>query len=261
MQLYNDVEPISPPLRSHDARAAGRSSFPREDNAGRPPQAKMYDEIEVGEISSRVRPVGSGAVQGSRERTSTMWQSPPMESAVRMRRNIPPARTVEVPPLPPARRFSSASSEGSRPMSTVSQESASSAHGVSSPPIVPTGGFYELPQVLVKITVDPRIEKEDADNLIARAGLMDGMYVLRESRSHPGCYVLCVCYHGRVLHYPIERCEGQHKGSYVLLCPNVRHRFEDLAHIVDFYSKPTQDGIITPLTERVEHGSMHRNGK
>lgn len=56
-----------------------------------------------------------------------------------------------------------------------------------------------------------RITREEAQNILTKNGLQEGLYLLRENISTAGNYVLSICHNNRIHHYSIER---QPDGTY-----------------------------------------------
>lgn len=102
------------------------------------------------------------------------------------------------------------------------------------------------------IKVDMNINKDDADWMMAQAGLVNGSYVLRKSGSRADCLVLCVCHDGALTNFTIQPCDAPFAGQLVLLTVvGPRRRFRDLAELLEHYSSPEQEGLPTFLTHRV----------
>lgn len=100
----------------------------------------------------------------------------------------------------------------------------------------------------IEASVAANIDKELADSMLLRAGLHNGDFVLRESRSHPGSFVVCVVEHGEVRHYPLERCDDP--AGYNLLSPEPPRFFSSIDQTIEFY-KHTVEGITVRLRNRV----------
>ena len=50
-----------------------------------------------------------------------------------------------------------------------------------------------------------RITRQEAEELLERAGKRDGMFLLRESTAQTGSYALSMCYNKKFIHYHIQR--------------------------------------------------------
>lgn len=100
----------------------------------------------------------------------------------------------------------------------------------------------------IEDTIPDSIDKDIADDMLLRAGMSDGMYVLRKSRSHMGSYVLCVAEHGLVRHYPVERCDDME--GFRLLSPEPPRHHASLEDVLRFYSH-TKDGLTVLLKRRI----------
>lgn len=97
-------------------------------------------------------------------------------------------------------------------------------------------------------TVDLTITKERADEMLMRAGMLDGFFVLRESRSHAGSFVLCVVEAGQSRHYPVERNDDPF--GYRLLSPEPPHFFPTLDGVIEYYSN-NLEGLTVRLRRRI----------
>eukprot|EP00050_Salpingoeca_kvevrii_P018068 m.70436 g.70436 ORF g.70436 m.70436 type:complete len:187 (-) comp7878_c1_seq1:2202-2762(-) len=108
-------------------------------------------------------------------------------------------------------------------------------------------GQYAEPVRQGVVQVSPILSRADSEDILRRAGLETGQFVLRPSQSHRGSYVLCVAAGGTIKHYPIEL---QPSNEYIVLCPGVRRTFVSLREIIDYY-QANMGGIACTLSERV----------
>eukprot|EP00051_Salpingoeca_urceolata_P028127 m.485150 g.485150 ORF g.485150 m.485150 type:complete len:214 (-) comp23675_c0_seq1:264-905(-) len=102
----------------------------------------------------------------------------------------------------------------------------------------------------IEASVTPTLTRQKAEQLLRVAGMRDGQFVVRPSKSHPGSYVLTVAAGGEVKNYPVEALEAPYDGLFSVICPGNRRRFQSLDHAVEFY-KGQAEGIATRLTQRL----------
>ena len=50
-----------------------------------------------------------------------------------------------------------------------------------------------------------RVTRQEAEDLLERAGKKDGMFLLRESTAQTGSYAVSMCHNRKVIHYHIQR--------------------------------------------------------
>ncbi len=84
--------------------------------------------------------------------------------------------------------------------------------------------------------------------MLLRGGMQDGQYVIRESRSHPGSYVLCVAEQGLSRHYPLERTNDP--PGYLLLSPDPPRFFPSIDAALEYYSSRVE-GLSVRLRHRL----------
>ncbi|KAK2708856.1 growth factor receptor-bound protein 14-like isoform X1 [Artemia franciscana] len=89
------------------------------------------------------------------------------------------------------------------------------------------------------------MSREEAAHLLTTSGLVDGAFVVRESRSKAGIYVLSYLYRGRVHHAQITQVMDQTRNTSCFSLDGGKTKFYDLLQLVEFYqlnslSLPTQ---------------------
>lgn len=87
-----------------------------------------------------------------------------------------------------------------------------------------------------------RISRQDAEELLVRAGKRDGLYLLRESTASAGSYALSMCHNNKIIHYHIQR----HTDGMVAIEDG--RRFPGPVELVHHHQR-TLDGLLTRLTE------------
>eukprot|EP00918_Siedleckia_nematoides_P031631 GHVU01068450.1.p1 GENE.GHVU01068450.1~~GHVU01068450.1.p1 ORF type:complete len:107 (-),score=1.96 GHVU01068450.1:715-1035(-) len=93
------------------------------------------------------------------------------------------------------------------------------------------------------------ISREEAVNLIMLHGPVDGVYLVRESYTIPGAYVLTIAHNHRVMHCQILKYTGSDGMTYFSMDGGYT-RFTDLIQLVDFYTI-NQAGLPCKLTHYV----------
>uniref|UniRef100_A0A4W4GFZ5 Growth factor receptor-bound protein 10a n=1 Tax=Electrophorus electricus TaxID=8005 RepID=A0A4W4GFZ5_ELEEL len=76
-----------------------------------------------------------------------------------------------------------------------------------------------------------RIMREESHRLITQQGQVDGLFLLRDSRSNPKAFVLTLCHHQKIRHFQILPEDGQ----VFLSLDDGSTKFMDLIHLVEFY--------------------------
>jgi hypothetical protein len=74
--------------------------------------------------------------------------------------------------------------------------------------------------------------RHDAEEIMKRAGLVDGQFLIRTS-TRAGRYVLCLTHKKHVLHYPIRTL---HVNDMHYISIDARTKFADLIQLVNFYT-------------------------
>ncbi|XP_071962043.1 growth factor receptor-bound protein 14-like isoform X1 [Antedon mediterranea] len=88
------------------------------------------------------------------------------------------------------------------------------------------------------------ISRDETHGLFAKQGMVDGLFLIRESQRLPGTYVLSFSQNQKVKHYPIQLMEDDNV-HFVSLDEGVT-KFCDLVQLVDFY-KMNAGGLPTRL--------------
>ncbi|XP_078655816.1 growth factor receptor-bound protein 14-like isoform X2 [Branchiostoma floridae x Branchiostoma belcheri] len=77
------------------------------------------------------------------------------------------------------------------------------------------------------------INRDEANNMMHMQGMVDGLYLVRESQTFPGTFVLTFCHDQRVKHYQIQPTIIEDKTFYSL--DEGETKFGDLVQLVEFY--------------------------
>ncbi|XP_061464595.1 growth factor receptor-bound protein 14 isoform X4 [Rhineura floridana] len=78
-----------------------------------------------------------------------------------------------------------------------------------------------------------KISREEAHQLILRQGLVDGVFLVRDSQSNPRTFVLSLSHGLKIKHFQIVPLEEEGKLFYTL--DDGHTRFSDLIQLVEFY--------------------------
>uniref|UniRef100_A0A8C5KB76 Growth factor receptor bound protein 10 n=1 Tax=Jaculus jaculus TaxID=51337 RepID=A0A8C5KB76_JACJA len=78
-----------------------------------------------------------------------------------------------------------------------------------------------------------RISREESHRIIKQQGLVDGLFLLRDSQSNPKAFVLTLCHHQKIKNFQILPCEDEGQTFFSLDDGNTK--FSDLIQLVDFY--------------------------
>ncbi|XP_064380785.1 growth factor receptor-bound protein 7 isoform X3 [Dromaius novaehollandiae] len=78
-----------------------------------------------------------------------------------------------------------------------------------------------------------RLSREDTQRLIGRQGLVDGVFLVRESQRNPKGFVLSLCHLQKVKHYLILPSEEE--GRLYFTMDDGQTRFADLIQLVEFH--------------------------
>ncbi|XP_046396922.1 growth factor receptor-bound protein 14-like [Ischnura elegans] len=77
--------------------------------------------------------------------------------------------------------------------------------------------------------------REQASQLVSRHGTVDGVFLVRESRSTPGSFVLTFKYRGKVFHYQIQPVVDPVRDAVCYSLDSGTTKFYDLLQLVEFY--------------------------
>ncbi|XP_033639440.1 growth factor receptor-bound protein 14-like isoform X2 [Asterias rubens] len=88
------------------------------------------------------------------------------------------------------------------------------------------------------------LTREQTHELFAKKGMVDGMFIIRESQRIPAAYVLSFSFNQKVKHYQINAIDTGGQIFYTLDDGNTK--FTDLVQLVDFYTVNAV-GLPTPL--------------
>uniref|UniRef100_A0A8C6B961 Growth factor receptor bound protein 10 n=1 Tax=Monodon monoceros TaxID=40151 RepID=A0A8C6B961_MONMO len=78
-----------------------------------------------------------------------------------------------------------------------------------------------------------RISREESHRIIKQQGLVDGLFLLRDSQSNPKAFVLTLCHRQKIKNFQILPCEDDGQTFFSLDDGNTK--FSDLIQLVDFY--------------------------
>ncbi|XP_061446023.1 growth factor receptor-bound protein 10 isoform X2 [Rhineura floridana] len=78
-----------------------------------------------------------------------------------------------------------------------------------------------------------RISREESHRIIKQQGLVDGLFLLRDSQSNPKAFVLTLCHHQKIKHFQILPCEDE--GQIFFSLDDGSTKFTDLIQLVEFY--------------------------
>ncbi|NXM30190.1 GRB10 protein, partial [Oxyruncus cristatus] len=78
-----------------------------------------------------------------------------------------------------------------------------------------------------------RISREESHRIIKQQGLVDGLFLLRDSQSNPKAFVLTLCHHQKIKHFQILPCEDD--GQIFFSLDDGNTKFSDLIQLVEFY--------------------------
>ncbi|XP_036401298.1 growth factor receptor-bound protein 14 isoform X1 [Megalops cyprinoides] len=78
-----------------------------------------------------------------------------------------------------------------------------------------------------------KLSREEAHRLITEQGLIDGVFLLRDSQSNPKTFVLSLCHAQRIKHFQILPVEDE--GELFFSLDDGHTRFTDLIQLVEFY--------------------------
>uniref|UniRef100_A0A3B4ANU0 Uncharacterized protein n=1 Tax=Periophthalmus magnuspinnatus TaxID=409849 RepID=A0A3B4ANU0_9GOBI len=77
------------------------------------------------------------------------------------------------------------------------------------------------------------VSRTEAQRLIERQGLVDGMFLIRDSQQHAQCFVLSLCYKLKTKHYLVIPCEEEGRKYYTM--DDGVTLFIDLLQLVEFH--------------------------
>lgn len=78
-----------------------------------------------------------------------------------------------------------------------------------------------------------KLSRDEAHRLITQQGLIDGVFLLRDSQSNPNTFVLSLCHTQRIKHFQILPVDEEGELFYSL--DDGHTRFADLIQLVEFY--------------------------
>jgi len=140
-----------------------------------------------------------------------------------------------------------AASEGFQWRSKFAQRRVSPPSSPSSRHTTPRPAVMELHLLQPWFYGD--ISREDAAQLITDCGLTDGVFLVRESKSVLGTFVLSLAHHHKVKHCQIQVHTGEDSNRYFTL-DHGQTKFYDLLQLIEFY-KFNVNTLPTKLTHYV----------
>lgn len=78
-----------------------------------------------------------------------------------------------------------------------------------------------------------KLSRDEAQRLITQHGLIDGVFLLRDSQSNPKTFVLSLCHMQKIRHFQILPVDDEGQSFYSL--DDDHTRFTDLIQLVEFY--------------------------
>uniref|UniRef100_A0A803JZN7 SH2 domain-containing protein n=1 Tax=Xenopus tropicalis TaxID=8364 RepID=A0A803JZN7_XENTR len=78
-----------------------------------------------------------------------------------------------------------------------------------------------------------QLSRDEAQKLILQQGLVDGVFILRDSQSTHKAFVLSMCHGQKVKHFQIVPVEED--GDHFFTLDNAQTKFTDLIQLVEFY--------------------------
>jgi len=103
-----------------------------------------------------------------------------------------------------------------------------------------------LSSYLIQPWFHGEMTRDEAVAMICANGGKEGTFLVRLSRSLPGCFVLSVSHAGGVLHYPITQVKDP-SGDKLLSLNSGRTKFMDLLQLVEFYQVNAGNYLPTTL--------------
>ncbi|XP_069472413.1 growth factor receptor-bound protein 14 [Ambystoma mexicanum] len=92
-----------------------------------------------------------------------------------------------------------------------------------------------------------KMSREESQRMISKQGLVDGVFLVRDSQSNPQHYVLSMCHGQKIKHFQIAMLEDD--GDRIYTLDDGHTRFIDLIQLVEFYQ--LNQGV---LPCRLKHG-------
>ncbi|XP_018557843.1 growth factor receptor-bound protein 14 isoform X2 [Lates calcarifer] len=78
-----------------------------------------------------------------------------------------------------------------------------------------------------------KLSRDEAQRLITQQGLIDGVFLLRDSQSNPKTFVLSLCHMQKVKHFQILPVDDE--GEFLYSLDDGHTQFTDLIQLVEFY--------------------------
>ncbi|CAN9497797.1 unnamed protein product [Ophioblennius macclurei] len=100
----------------------------------------------------------------------------------------------------------------------------------------PSAAQSSVPNIAIHLTqpwFHGKLAREEAQRLITQQGLIDGVFLLRDSQSNPKTFVLSLCHMQKIKHFQILPVDDEGELFYSL--DDGLTRFTDLIQLVEFY--------------------------
>jgi len=114
----------------------------------------------------------------------------------------------------------------------------------------PDNRIPHLSSYLVQPWFHGQMSREEAVSMLCASGIKEGTFLVRLSRSLPGCFVLSLVHNGAVLHYPVTQVKDS-PGDRLLSLDSGRTKFMDLLQLVEFYQVNSGNPLPTTLRHYV----------
>uniref|UniRef100_A0A672IL60 Growth factor receptor bound protein 14 n=1 Tax=Salarias fasciatus TaxID=181472 RepID=A0A672IL60_SALFA len=100
----------------------------------------------------------------------------------------------------------------------------------------PSSAQSSVPNIAIHLTqpwFHGKLAREEAQRLITQQGLIDGVFLLRDSQSNPKTFVLSLCHTQKIKHFQILPVDDE--GDLFYSLDDGLTRFTDLIQLVEFY--------------------------
>uniref|UniRef100_A0A665VGG2 Growth factor receptor bound protein 14 n=1 Tax=Echeneis naucrates TaxID=173247 RepID=A0A665VGG2_ECHNA len=98
---------------------------------------------------------------------------------------------------------------------------------------VSQGSYFNNTLHLAQPWFHSKLSRDEAQRLVTQQGLIDGVFLLRDSQSNPKTFVLSLCHMQKVKHFQILPVENEGELHYSL--DDGHTQFTDLIQLVEFY--------------------------
>ncbi|KAM9305682.1 growth factor receptor-bound protein 14 [Gastrophryne carolinensis] len=80
-----------------------------------------------------------------------------------------------------------------------------------------------------------KVSRDEAQKLICQQGLVNGLFLVRDSQSTPKSFVLSMCYGQKIKHFQISPMKEEDKGDLYYTLDEGQTKFTDLTQLVEFH--------------------------